>query len=90
MLEPAAQGLPVLFGPHVSNFLHESRLLLDARAARQVSDAGELARCLRELAGDPERREAMAHAGLETVESQKGAARKTLEALSELSPGFMT
>ena len=90
MLEPAAQGLPVLFGPHVSNFLHESRLLLDARAARQVSDAGELARCLRELAGDPERREAMAHAGLETVESPKGAARKTLEALAELSPGFMT
>ncbi len=90
MLEPAAQGLPVLFGPHVANFLHESRLLLDAQAARQVGDAEELARTLRELAADPARREAMAHAGLETVESQRGAARRTLEALSELSPGFMT
>ena len=36
MLEPAALGLPVLFGPHVFNFAEISRRLLEAGGARTV------------------------------------------------------
>jgi 3-deoxy-D-manno-octulosonic-acid transferase len=90
MLEPAAQGRPILLGPSVTNFLHESRLLLDAGAIRQVADAEELAASLRELAADPLCREEMSRAGLEAVARQRGAARKTLQALSELSLASLT
>ena len=42
MLEPAALGLPVLFGPHVFNFAEISRMLLEVGAAWQVDGAREL------------------------------------------------
>jgi 3-deoxy-D-manno-octulosonic-acid transferase len=52
MLEPAAYGAAVCFGPHTRNFRDEVRLLLAADAARVVADGPALtafvARCLRE------------------------------------------
>ncbi|MEW6073897.1 MAG: glycosyltransferase N-terminal domain-containing protein [Planctomycetota bacterium] len=84
MLEPAAQGRPVLFGPHNANFVHESRILLAAGAALEVADEAELGASLAALAADPARREAMSRAGLETVARQKGATAKAVQALAEL------
>lgn len=46
VLEPAAIGLPVLFGPHMHNFLAARELLLDAGAAREVGDADALVQAL--------------------------------------------
>jgi len=46
VLEPAALGLPVLFGPHMHNFLEARDLLLKADAAREVHDADSLCAAL--------------------------------------------
>jgi 3-deoxy-D-manno-octulosonic-acid transferase len=42
MLEAAAQGVAVCFGPHVFNFSTISRMLLDEGAASQVENEAEL------------------------------------------------
>jgi 3-deoxy-D-manno-octulosonic-acid transferase len=84
MLEPAAQGKAVLFGPHVENFDQEAALLLASGAARRVSDARELERELARLAADPPERERMGRAGMEAVAAQRGATRLTLDALAAL------
>ncbi len=87
MLEAAAQGKAVIFGPHVRNFAQEAALLLSRGACRQVADEAELGRAFRELAADPARRLEMAQAGREVVLRQKGATELTLRALAPLVPG---
>ena len=46
MLEPAALGLPVLFGPHVFNFAEISRRLVETGGAQTVSDSAALGRAV--------------------------------------------
>ncbi len=46
ILEPARLGRPILFGPHMDNFRHESALLLQEEGALQVDTIGELASVL--------------------------------------------
>lgn len=81
MLEPAAQGRPVVYGPHLVNFSQEATLLEDAGGARRVEDGAELGRVVRALIDDPEERQRMAAAGRAAVEGQKGATERTLELL---------
>ncbi|MBM3989543.1 MAG: 3-deoxy-D-manno-octulosonic acid transferase [Planctomycetes bacterium] len=81
MLEPAAQGCAVVWGPNVQNFRQEAALLESAGACRRVADRVELARVLRELAADADERRRMAVAAREAVALQKGATKLTLEAL---------
>ncbi|MCE9594455.1 MAG: 3-deoxy-D-manno-octulosonic acid transferase [Planctomycetes bacterium] len=80
MLEPAAQGRAVVYGPHVHNFLQEAALLESAGASRRVADGAELETAFRELLADPAARARMGAAGLEVVAAQKGATALTLEA----------
>lgn len=81
MLEPAAQGCAVLWGPHVTNFPQEAALLESAGACRRVADPSELARVLRELASDEPGRRRMAEAARAAVVLQQGATALTLDAL---------
>lgn len=81
VLEPAALGLPVLFGPQMHNFIAARDLLLEARAALQVSDADALAAQLAVLLGDPARRAAMGAAGRDAVEANRGALQRLLALL---------
>lgn len=83
MMEPAAQGRPVLYGPHVSNFAEETALLEGAGAAIRVGNPDELARELGRLAGDPEARARMGEAGRRALLEERGATRATLAALAE-------
>ncbi|MEM9383338.1 MAG: glycosyltransferase N-terminal domain-containing protein, partial [Planctomycetota bacterium] len=59
MMEPAAQGLPVLYGPHVQNFLRETETLEASGAALRVPDADALGRELARLRADADERRAM-------------------------------
>lgn len=81
MLEPAAQGRPVLYGPHLANFEQEATLLEDAGGACRVADVAGLGEAVRMLLADPEKRSRMAAAGVRAVEAQKGATKRTLELL---------
>ena len=81
MLEPAAQGHPVLTGPYLENFTQEARILTRAEAVRIVADTAELTASLAELGADGALRKRMGSAGMEATRSQQGAAALTLRAL---------
>ena len=83
MLEPAAQGRAVVYGPELANFLQEAALLERVGASRRLASAAELGPVFRELLADAPRRAAMGRAGMLAVESQKGAAARTLAALRQ-------
>lgn len=83
MLEPAAQGRAVFYGPHVKNFYQEAALLEESGGSRRLADESELAGVMSELMGDAGLRRRMGTAGLDVVEGQKGATELTLKALAE-------
>ncbi len=85
MLEPAAQGRPIVFGPHVDNFAQEAGLLLRQGACLQVADAAELGARLAELTADPERAATMGRAASSAIRGQTGATARTLDALALLA-----
>jgi 3-deoxy-D-manno-octulosonic-acid transferase len=86
VLEPAAQGKPVVHGPNVWNFAQEAALLEAAGASRRVEDESGLERALAEILGDPAVRDRMSKAGIAAVERQKGATSRTVAALLERCP----
>ena len=81
VLEPAAQGKPVVHGPNVWNFAQEAALLERSGASRKVEDEAGLEGTLEDLLGDAAARERMARAGIAAVELQKGATARTVRAL---------
>jgi 3-deoxy-D-manno-octulosonic-acid transferase len=82
VLEPAAQGLPVVFGPHMDNFRQEAALLLDAGGAVQERTPDACWRRIGELLADPASARAMGARGRAAVEGQGGATDHTWRALS--------
>jgi 3-deoxy-D-manno-octulosonic-acid transferase len=84
MMEPAAYGASVMFGPHIANFRETVEQLLARNAARQVADAQELARGLLADLDDPETAVQRGDAGRRFVLAQNGAAGRTLAALDRL------
>lgn len=84
VLEPAAIGRPVLFGPHMSNFLAARTLLLEAGAAEAVADADGLASAVVRLLGDAAHRQSMGHAGEAAVMANRGAKQRLLDIIERL------
>jgi 3-deoxy-D-manno-octulosonic-acid transferase len=83
VLEPAAQGVAVVTGPHTINFRQEVALLLEAGALVQAEDSGGAWRAVGALVNDPERRAAMAVAARAAIDRQGGATELTWQALVE-------
>jgi 3-deoxy-D-manno-octulosonic-acid transferase len=79
VLEPAAMGKPVIFGPHTFNFKEISEQLIDCGAAIRIQDAGELRMTVSRLFNDPELRDQMGQTGMNLVKSGQGALARTLE-----------
>lgn len=73
VIEPAMQGIPVLFGPHHFSFSDTVEDLLTAEAGIQVSDAAELRRALEGLLSDGEIRRRMGHRAREAILRSQGA-----------------
>lgn len=84
MMEPAAYGASVLFGPHTANFREAVEGLLARDAARRVRDVDELIRAVRADLDDPEAAEARGAAARAFVLAQNGAADRTLAELEGL------
>jgi 3-deoxy-D-manno-octulosonic-acid transferase len=84
VLEAAAQNKPVLFGPHMENFPDISQELVDTGGGFMVRDASEIAQRAMWLLTDIEAREDAGRRGMEVVEKNRGAARRTLEAIVPL------
>jgi len=79
VLEPAAAGVPVLFGPYTSNVDDAAAELLAERGAERVTNAEELASAVAALVRNPERAGAMGDAARHVVEANRGALDRTIE-----------
>ena len=85
VLEAAALGVPVVFGPHMFNFDAIARLFVDAGAARQVAGSGELAEVVSGWFDAPEVGRGVGRRGFELVEANRGA----LDRLLALCRGYL-
>lgn len=86
MIEPAAYGAAVLFGPHTWNFRETVRQLLARSAAIEVADAATLDEVVRRLLADAALRARLGAAASQFVRSQQGATATTLDRLECLFP----
>jgi 3-deoxy-D-manno-octulosonic-acid transferase len=84
MIEPAAYGAAVVFGPHVWNFRDSAARLVAAQAALQVSDAAELGEKIECLLRKQHERRRLGAAARTFVLSQQGATDRTLDLLDQL------
>jgi 3-deoxy-D-manno-octulosonic-acid transferase len=90
MMEPAAYGASVLFGPYTSNFHETVEQLLARNAACMVADVSELKRRLQQDLDDPEAASARGAAGRSFVLAQHGASGRTLAELDRLVESSFT
>lgn len=84
MMEPAAFGASVLFGPHTENFRETVEQLLTVGGARRVANAAELTACLIADLDDPETAASRGEAGRAHVLAQNGASDRTMAELDRL------
>jgi 3-deoxy-D-manno-octulosonic-acid transferase len=84
MLEPAAYGSAVIFGPHVWNFRDAASRLVNEGGAVQVADAAALEGAVLELLADVRKRKQLGTTARKLVLAQQGATQRTLEALDFL------
>ncbi len=82
MLEPAALGLPVLFGPHVFNFAEIGRRLVEAGGARTVPDSVRLGEAVIDYLMDADLRHTTGTKGRTFVENNRGAGDRVLAMIS--------
>jgi len=84
MLEPAAYGAAVVFGPHVWNFRDAAGRLVREGGAVQVADPAALEGAVLELLADSRKRKTLGTTARRLVLAQQGATQRTLEALDFL------
>jgi 3-deoxy-D-manno-octulosonic-acid transferase len=73
ILEATAQGVAVLFGPHMFNFNEISELYLQHQAAVQIDSVEALAEQVTKWLSDASERSRVGEAGRELVENNRGA-----------------
>ena len=77
ILEPAAQGRPVMFGPNMENF-HDSVQVLVGRGGIQVKDAEQLYRVATELLSRPEKLAELGELARSAVMQIRGASARNV------------
>ncbi len=77
MIEPAAYGAAVAFGPHTCNFRAEAQLLLEADAAEVVHSGSELTAFVRRCLDDADFAVARGQRAAALVASQRGSRATT-------------
>ncbi|MFC1664627.1 3-deoxy-D-manno-octulosonic acid transferase, partial [Pseudomonadota bacterium] len=82
ILEACAVGVPVIFGPHMFNFVDISQLTIERRAGTQVSNVNELELTVARYFADPELRFSAGENGKKLVEENRGALERTVAMLS--------
>jgi 3-deoxy-D-manno-octulosonic-acid transferase len=78
-IEPAAVGVPVLFGPHMEDFAEIADDLLAAGGAIRVHDADSLLRSLESLVGDPGLRREKGIRASSFIKEKQGVISKHVE-----------
>jgi 3-deoxy-D-manno-octulosonic-acid transferase len=83
-IEPAAAGVPVCFGPHMTNFREIASTFLESDAAVEVRSPAELIAFATRMFDDPTTRAAYGERARKTVEQNRGAAARTAQRIVEL------
>ena len=81
LLEPAAAGTPVLFGPHTRHIEHPALLLENGGGGLRVADSAALSSALLDLLTDPARARGIGAKARELAGRLRGATERTLAAL---------
>ena len=84
MLEPAAYGAAVCFGPRTHNFRDVVTALLEAKAAVVVQDGDELSTFVQRALTDPAFAQSLGTEAQALVKSQLGATSRTVSLLESL------
>jgi 3-deoxy-D-manno-octulosonic-acid transferase len=84
LLEPAALGCPVLFGPRVENVRAAAEALVAAGGGFRAADSAELTALVLRLGTDAAARAAAGERARAVVESERGALERTLDAAAAL------
>jgi 3-deoxy-D-manno-octulosonic-acid transferase len=85
VLEPAAQGKPVLFGPHMENF-KDSVQVLQGRGGLQVSTPEQLLKVADELLSRPDQIEELGVLARRSVGAIRGASARNVEHMLTVLP----
>jgi 3-deoxy-D-manno-octulosonic-acid transferase len=83
ILEPAAHGKPVLFGPHMENFRDSVQVLL-GRGGIQVADGEQLVRVISDLLARPEMLASLGALARSSVLHVSGASARNAEQMATL------
>jgi 3-deoxy-D-manno-octulosonic-acid transferase len=83
LLEPAAVGVPSVFGPHMNNFREIEDLVLQYGAGIQVQNPEELTATCRTLITSPELRKVLGQNGLKLMRDNGGATERHMEVIAE-------
>ena len=84
IIEPASKGKPVVFGPHMRNFVDVARRFVEGNAAVQVQDRHELETVLRDWIENPGRARELSDNTTRVIADNRGASERTVAALKEL------
>ncbi len=84
ILEAAAQGVAVVFGPHMFNFSEISELFLSQGAAVQVDSVDTLAKQVTAWLGDASERSRIGEMGLALVDKNRGALERLMHLVDKL------
>jgi 3-deoxy-D-manno-octulosonic-acid transferase len=83
IVEAAATGQPVVFGPHMQNFKAIAEQFVAEGACIQVTDSETLRRAFKELLENPARRKQIAAAARRVIEANLGATRRNVELIAQ-------
>ncbi|MGW8179590.1 MAG: 3-deoxy-D-manno-octulosonic acid transferase [bacterium] len=78
IIEAAACGKPILFGPHMDNFRQVAHSFKEAGAAIQLSASSELEAELRRLLQNPEKMNQLGQRATTVIEQNRGALKRTI------------
>lgn len=81
LLEAAAIGVPILFGPYMANFKEIAKKVLADKAAIQCQDQNEIIKRIQNLYSDSQARDLLIENGKAFVETNRGALEKIYQML---------
>lgn len=87
VLEPAAWGVPVFFGPHTDHCAEMAQLLLAAGGARRIAGIEDMTAAMASLLCDPHARRAMGLSARQVVLDNRGALDQTLGVIANVLHG---
>lgn len=84
LLQPLAQGVPVVYGPHMQNFRDLCALAEKEQVGFRVADSQELAHRQTDLLMDHAGRTQIAERAVNLIQSNRGAAARYADVLADL------